>query len=297
MKENTHLAAPAESPDDLEELRAAQSERFQRIARVEALYGDENLPYDRQRLVDETKFFLAHSAEALLEAGRRLVLLKEHESAGNFYKALEEIGIADRSARKMMRAAIKFGSGPRNRLADLGRTKLLELMVEEDEDLDALAEGETVAGLTLDDVDRMTVRELREALRKSRAKRREDQEVHEKLLSEKDAKINDLDAKLHRREAGPDDEQAAELLDEMDRIASAMSAELLIRFERFYAELYELEVSENDDCRCQQVVDRLFRIWQQFADAHPEDGNTHRPDRSWIDQLPDKDKVGNGDLN
>ncbi len=47
----------------------------------------------------------------------------------------------------------------------LGKSKLLELLVEEDVTLVGLAEGEEVDGMTLDDVDRMTVRELRIALR------------------------------------------------------------------------------------------------------------------------------------
>lgn len=46
-------------------------------------------------------------------------------------------------------------------LAHLGKAKLFELMTEDDEELAELADGGTVAGLTLDDVDRMSVRELR----------------------------------------------------------------------------------------------------------------------------------------
>lgn len=41
-------------------------------------------------------------------------------------------------------------------------------MVLDNEELDELADGGTVAGLTLDDVDRMSVRELRQALREAR---------------------------------------------------------------------------------------------------------------------------------
>jgi len=70
----------------------------------------------------------------------------------------------------------------------LGATKLLELAVEDDEDLDALAEGGTLAGLNLDDVDRMSSRELRRALREAREKA----SVTEEVLAEKSRKIDTL---------------------------------------------------------------------------------------------------------
>lgn len=38
-------------------------------------FGD-GLPYERDRIVHETRFYMAQSAEAMLEAGKRLVILK-----------------------------------------------------------------------------------------------------------------------------------------------------------------------------------------------------------------------------
>ncbi|EAW9081733.1 DUF3102 domain-containing protein, partial [Salmonella enterica] len=126
----------------------------------------EGLPYDRSRIVHETKFYMAQSAEAMLEAGKRLVILKENEPHGEFTDILEnDIGLAPQVARRMMQASIKFlGSdnetSKRSTLSVLGKGKLYELMVLDDEDLDSLADGGTVAGATLDDIDRMSVREL-----------------------------------------------------------------------------------------------------------------------------------------
>jgi hypothetical protein len=77
----------------------------------------------------------------------------------------------------------------------LGQTKLLELIVEDDETIDSLAKGGTLYGLTLDDVDRMSPTELRNKLRDERKKRREDQETHERLLVDKNKKIDEY-AKL-----------------------------------------------------------------------------------------------------
>ncbi|EBY7079413.1 DUF3102 domain-containing protein [Salmonella enterica] len=154
----------------------------------------EGLPYDRSRIVHETKFYMAQSAEAMLEAGKRLVILKENEPHGEFTDILEnDIGLAPQVARRMMQASIKFlGSdnetSKRSTLSVLGKGKLYELMVLDDEDLDSLADGGTVAGATLDDIDRMSVRELRKALRESK----EDLAASRKLNAEKSQEINEL---------------------------------------------------------------------------------------------------------
>ncbi|EHZ6191208.1 DUF3102 domain-containing protein [Salmonella enterica] len=153
----------------------------------------EGLPYERTRVINETRFYMAQSAEAMLEAGKRLVILKENEPYGEFQTiAQNELGLDDRIARKMAQAAIKFLSpkleDKRKTFSDLGRSKLYELMLEDDEELAELAEGGTVAGLTLDDIDRMSVRELRKALRESK----EDLAASRKLNSEKSQEINEL---------------------------------------------------------------------------------------------------------
>jgi hypothetical protein len=80
------------------------------------------------------------------------------------------------------------------KLMDLGKSKLLELLVEEDVTLIGLAEGGEVNGMTLDDVDRMTVRELRVALRENR----EDAQAKDKVLADKNAKIDELAEKLEK---------------------------------------------------------------------------------------------------
>lgn len=171
------------------EMAAHQGEIMQR-------FGD-GLPYDRIRVVGEARFYMAQSAEAMLEAGKRLIVLKENEPHGDFTEILEtQLGLADRTARLMMQATLKYSSpkleSKRQALAVLGKTKLFELMAADDEELVELAEGGTVAGLTLDDVDRMTTRELRRALREAR----ENAAAVAKVTASKDDKINKLDAEL-----------------------------------------------------------------------------------------------------
>ncbi|EIE5960820.1 DUF3102 domain-containing protein [Salmonella enterica] len=154
----------------------------------------EGLPYERTRIVHEARFYMAQSAEAMLEAGKRLVILKENEPHGEFINILEsELNIESRVARRMMQASLKFlgleGEAPkRSTLSVLGKGKLYELMVLDDEELDSLADGGTIAGSTLDEIDRMSVRELRKALRESK----EDLAASRQLNNEKSQEINEL---------------------------------------------------------------------------------------------------------
>lgn len=155
-------------------------------------FGD-GLPYERSRIVNEAKFYMAQSTEAMLEVGKRLTILKECEPHGEFENIVRNgLGIPERTAQRIMQAAIKFLSptleSKAPTLALLNKSKLFELMTEDDEELAELAEGGTVAGLTLDDIDRMSVRELRKALRESK----EDLAASRKLNAEKSQEINKL---------------------------------------------------------------------------------------------------------
>jgi hypothetical protein len=191
-------------------------------------FGDGE-PYERSRVVKEFRFYMAQGAEAMLEMGKRLILLKENEPHGEFEIIVrDQLGMPERTAQRMMKAAIKYMS-PKLKskapaLALLGKTKLFELMIEDDEDLVELAEGGTVAGLQLDDIDRMTSRELRRALRDAR----ENADAKGKVLADKNTKIDELDAELtalkKRRakaevETLPPDEVAAALMQQATAFA------------------------------------------------------------------------------
>ncbi|EPV0536254.1 DUF3102 domain-containing protein, partial [Pseudomonas aeruginosa] len=97
-------------------------------AEVMAQFGD-GLPYDRIRVVNEARFYMAQSAEAMLEAGKRLIVLKEHEPHGEFEQLLrEQLGIPERTAQRMMQASLRFLSpklqAKAPTLALLGKSKL-----------------------------------------------------------------------------------------------------------------------------------------------------------------------------
>ncbi|EMX9224518.1 DUF3102 domain-containing protein [Citrobacter koseri] len=206
-------------------------------------FGD-GLPYERDRIVHETRFYMAQSAEAMLEAGKRLVILKENEPHGDFINILEnDLGLEPRVARRMMQASVKFlGNGDqsskRTALTVLGKTKLYELMVLDDEELDALADGGTVAGATLDDIDRMTSRELKAALREAR----ETNAAQQRVLADKNEKIDSLSTKLEKKsriQPPKPDEEVKKLRAEVTALAveaeSAIAVQLSSAFETLCA--------------------------------------------------------------
>jgi hypothetical protein len=175
-----------------------QNEASKHSAAIIEQFGD-GMPYERVRVVDEAKFFLAQSAEAMLEAGKRLLLIKEHEPHGEFIDIVENrLGIHSRAAQRMMSASLKYLSPKLQTkaitLSHLGKSKLFELMAEDDDDLAALDEGGTVAGLTLDEIDRLSTRELRKALREAK----EQEKAKDQVLADKNQRIDQLSTDLER---------------------------------------------------------------------------------------------------
>lgn len=195
-------------------------------------FGD-GLPYERDRIVHETRFYMAQSAEAMLEAGKRLIILKENEPHGEFVEIVREhLGIEPRIAQKMAQAALIFLSPELESKAKtfslLGRSKLYELMLEDDEELAQLADGGTVAGLTLDDVDRMSVRELRQSLREAR----ETSAAQQRVLADKNEKIDSLSTKLEKKsriQPPKPDEEVKKLRAEVTALAVEAESAIAVR--------------------------------------------------------------------
>ena len=106
---NTELNADVPLSDDLNVSLNAMTQHRMEIMQQ---FGD-GLPYERERIVHEARFYMAQSAESMLEAGKRLIILKENEPHGDFTNILEnDLGLAPQVARRMMQASVKFlGNG------------------------------------------------------------------------------------------------------------------------------------------------------------------------------------------
>ena len=104
------------------------------------------------------------TARRCVEAGIRLLILKEITTRGDFLDRVNALGVNASAAARWMAVARRFRGAPDAFFEAIGTaSKLVELLPLED--ADALAHGKSLHGLTLDRVAEMTVKELRAAVR------------------------------------------------------------------------------------------------------------------------------------
>ena len=150
-----------------------QHEQEKTVAEIDKAYLPEGETYNLHIAMERARFYQAQAASSLIELGKQIILLKAHEPHGQFLAALEKLDISQRAAYYAMQAAEKFGN--LHTCANLGNAKLCALTVLDDDSIKTLEDGgELKGGGTLDDVERMTVRVLRSALRAEKKKRKEE---------------------------------------------------------------------------------------------------------------------------
>lgn len=139
---------------------------------------------------------MRRSVEAVLEVGRGLCVLKETCQHGTFLARLDVLGIEARVAQKFMASAFKFANAASTPLLKAvgNQSKLFELLVLDDEQVEELVLTGQTGELDLDDVATMSVKELRAAVREAR----EGLAAKDGVISSQADKINQLDEKLNR---------------------------------------------------------------------------------------------------
>ena len=150
---------------------------------------------------DEIRFYQQRSVEAVMELGKRLLILKEMTPHGEFSKRIEMLGISKRTAQRFMSVVLKFSKTTSMSLLEKSGngTKLLELMVLDDDDIEIIDAGGSIGDVSLDAIETMSVRELKKALREAKAAvESKDQDIKAKdlIIQKKDQKANELDEKL-----------------------------------------------------------------------------------------------------
>lgn len=111
---------------------------------------------------------MRRSVEACLEVGRGIRVLKEACEHREFVARLESLGVDYSVAQRFMQAAGKFATSRTLTNAAGGQSKLFEMLVLNDEQIEELELTGQTGELDLDDVARMSVKELRAAVRKER---------------------------------------------------------------------------------------------------------------------------------
>lgn len=173
------------------EEKAAEGKEIALVPKELAAYAD-NLPYSLDRISEEVKFFLKHEISAKFEVGKRLILIREmegirrggdHTSAEAKAKRArahfdfegliqERFGLPKRRAYEYMlfaqKATVKFkewGEGGKNWKKAIALLSFCDAA-----EIKAIESGEPVSGMTLDDIDAMTFTEVRDNLRRARAR-------------------------------------------------------------------------------------------------------------------------------
>lgn len=169
-------------------------------------------------LEEEIKFYQRRSVEAVLETGKRLLLLKAISPHGGFMQSLDGLGIGQSLANKLMSATMKFSNSESTTilsLPNLNQGKLLELLVLDDSEIEALDQGDTVRGVKLDDIDCMSVSELRRALRSAKAEHASELADKDAVIVQKTNKIEELVEDKNRRDGMTESELYVELEKEL----------------------------------------------------------------------------------
>lgn len=187
---------------------------------------------------------LITSANSMLSAGCRLLRLKEHEGHGRFRKALEELGINRETSRRLMNTAMKFvadnGSVKYPHLLQQSVSKIYELALLDDDDLKDLDEGKSVADIDVDEVDRMTVRDLRKKVREARKER----EALENVIKSKSEKLDELEKEIALKEQASSDEEEKRYVPQPEDVNALRNEITLLATDSY--DLYQRMVSLAD---------------------------------------------------
>ncbi len=237
----------------------AQHERG--IAEIDARFGIDR-PYDREVFIGLARDAVSVMSDRLYVIGRICIQLRAHEPHGSFGEALDSIGIAPRFAQKCMAAVRKIeGSEARKLLAGrLSSGKLLELLSEDDDDLEELANGGELYGKTLDDIEAMSTRELRAALRAERKEKDEEVAARDDIIARKDKKLQQLELKSRRLSKAPFREKLEAAMQEFNEIALAAQGGLdAMRAALMGLDDMHIEAGENYTADVLEVIDGQAR--------------------------------------
>lgn len=225
---------------------------------------------------------MRRSVEACLEVGRGLRVLKEACQHGQFTARLEVLGIDDGVARKFMQAATKFSKRSSTSVLEAAgnQTKLFEMLVLDDEQIEELELTGQTSELKLDDVATMSVKELRAALREAKLAAQQESErlaAKDRHLAADAQRIRDLQDELaaaQKAEFTPSPrsvartaaEQAA--LDEIDQAERSVLLALPRVFRAVDTVLDSTEVSEAVQWHARRSVEFLVQQLAQLAEDY-----------------------------
>jgi len=197
----------------------------------------------------------------IFELGAYLLLMKEACPHGKFLPALERLDLGVDTAQRYMQVTRRFANTASGRyLETAGIKKMVELLPLDNEQLDALESLGQTGELALDDVARMSVKELRQAVRKVR----QEKDRLKKVAEETHAEVIQL--KLERKVVAHTDWPDA-LVPLTDQVAAAgrKIAQGVSELEACRLALFAagVDLPEEDRVRFEAAIGHVADVYQE----------------------------------
>lgn len=249
------------------------AERGRQVSVIDKMFGEEGLPFDQRRIERECIHLLRRASEDVYTIGCMFIQLKEHLPHGDFVESLERIGIDKYSASRFMKVSIKLQDDMKKTLhpnvKNLPQSKLFDIAFMDTEDIEELKENGTIAGLQLDEVQKMSVRELRTKIKDYK----DDKKALEEQLTEKNKKIDELDRELQLlKKPSQWSERAKRLVLEIGTISVQFNV-IANDLHKMFEEINELQPAgwsnEKDilRSRSQEVMREMFDKMEELGDV------------------------------
>ncbi|MDD5028492.1 MAG: hypothetical protein PHH58_03165 [Rhodoferax sp.] len=205
---------------------------------------------------------MRRSVEACLEVGKGLEVLKAACSYGQFLSRVDVLGIDVTVAKRFRQAARKFSKGASTHLlkAAGNQTKLFEMIVLDDDQIEELELTGQTGELALDDVATMSVKELRAAVRKERTVKQRLESVNQELHAEV------INLKLDKKVVAITDWPDA-LVPVSDQVAAAgrKLAQALSELETCRITIFEkaAELAEDDRASLEAALGHVADVYEE----------------------------------
>ena len=208
-------------------------------------------------LEDEIRFYQRRTVESLLELGKRLLVLRELTPHGEFEKRVEFLGFSYRSAARFMQAAAKTAKSANLALLSTqvkSASAFLELITHDDDVLENLKD--------IDDIDRMSAGELRNAIRSLQG----DLEAKDAVLDKTQKKLTSLQVQLKKKVVADTDwPDALEPVSEQVAAAGRKLAQAISELETCRITLFEVaqEVPDEQRPKYDAALAHIAEVYEQ----------------------------------
>ena len=203
--------------------------------------------YDEATWVERGRQAVRQTMEGMFELGRVLIVLKEHTEYRRFSQIVkEQFGIGHNETARLMSATRRFATPQMQKAApklmDLGKSKLLELLVEEDVTLIGLADGE---------------------------------KAKDEVLAGKNAKIDELAEKLEKakKKGGVKEPSPADVGNELNMAVGAKEVAIrsqLVQLGEYFAQMAAHEQAHglSHQARMAGVLNQIIMDCQHLRDQY-----------------------------